>query len=129
MGFAQKFDMIMKERNITNYEMSKKTGISDSLIGYWRKGERIPKADNLLNISDFLDISIDYLLGKTDEPHVVSGNSIKISNIHGDNNANNVSINSEILDKETLELVNIIKQLSLVERSKVIMFIEEMKGK
>lgn len=70
MDFAQRLDEIMKKRNISNYEMSKRTGFSDSLIGYWRKGERVPKADNLLNLSNFLEVSTDYLLGRSEEQNI-----------------------------------------------------------
>ena len=65
MEFAQILDKTMTEKNISNYEMSRKTGISDSLIGYWRRGKSVPKADNLLAISKFLEVSVDYLLGNT----------------------------------------------------------------
>ena len=62
MTFAQILTNIMKEKKISAYKMSKDTGISDSLIGYWRKGERIPNAENLILISNYLEVTIDYLL-------------------------------------------------------------------
>ena len=30
----------------------------------------MPKADNLAKIADYLDCSVDYLLGRTDKPEV-----------------------------------------------------------
>ena len=76
MRFSQIFDSLLKEKGISNYEMSRRTGISDSLIGYWRKGERVPKADNLVTIANFLEVSTDYLLGRTDSEVISSSNSI-----------------------------------------------------
>ncbi len=68
MIFAQMLTNIMSEKNISAYKMSKETGISDSLIGYWKKGDRVPNAENLILISNYLEVTIDYLLtGKCDE--------------------------------------------------------------
>ena len=68
MIFAQILTSIMNEKKISAYKMSKETGISDSLIGYWKKGERVPNAENLILISNYLEVTIDYLLtGKCKE--------------------------------------------------------------
>ena len=32
----------------------------------WETNKRVPKHETLLKISDFFDVSVDYLLGKTD---------------------------------------------------------------
>ena len=52
----------MSERDVSAYKISKATGISDRLIGYWRKGEKLPGAENLLTIANYFGISVDYLL-------------------------------------------------------------------
>ena len=60
---------IMDERGITSYRMVKVTGISESTFGQWRKN---PSSNiysgNLVLIADYLDCSVDYLLGRTDDP-------------------------------------------------------------
>lgn len=62
MKLSQILDKLMSERNISAYKISKATGISDRLIGYWRKGEKLPGAENLLTIANYFGISVDYLL-------------------------------------------------------------------
>lgn len=69
MPFAQILDELLIERGLSNYQISKDTGISDSLIGYWRQGKRIPKADNLLQLANYLEVSTDYLLTGTEATH------------------------------------------------------------
>lgn len=69
MPFAQILNNLLTERGLSNYQISKDTGISDSLIGYWRQGKRIPKADNLLQLANYLEVSTDYLLTGTEVPH------------------------------------------------------------
>ena len=62
MNFSQTLDKMMNERGVTAYKISKETGISDRLIGYWRNGEKLPGAENLLAIANYFGISVDYLL-------------------------------------------------------------------
>lgn len=62
---------IMKERNVTAYRLSKATGISESLFSKWREtpSSKI-SSGNLELIADYLDCSVDYLLGRTNNPEV-----------------------------------------------------------
>ncbi len=62
MKLSQTLDKLMSERDVSAYKISKATGISDRLIGYWRKGEKLPGAENLLTIANYFGISVDYLL-------------------------------------------------------------------
>lgn len=62
MKLSQTLDKLMSERDVSAYKISKATGISDRLIGYWRKGEKLPGAENLLTIANYFGTSVDYLL-------------------------------------------------------------------
>ena len=62
MQLSQMLDNLMSDRGISAYKISKDTGISDRLIGYWRNGEKLPGAENLLTIANYFNISVDYLL-------------------------------------------------------------------
>lgn len=62
MQLSQTLDKLMQKNNVSAYKMSKDTGISDRLIGYWRSGEKLPGAENLLTIANYFGISVDYLL-------------------------------------------------------------------
>lgn len=46
------------------------TGINRNFIYDLEKGGQIPSADKLERIADYLDCSVDYLLGRTDNPEV-----------------------------------------------------------
>ena len=62
---------IMKERNISAYRLAKETGISESLFSKWEKNPTSKISSiNLVKIADYLGCSIDYLLGRTDNPEV-----------------------------------------------------------
>lgn len=62
MKFSKNLDSYMNSLGITNYQMAKDTGVSDSLIGYWRSGKRKPTLDNLIVISNYLNVSLDFLV-------------------------------------------------------------------
>ncbi len=69
MEHTERILNIMKERNITAYRMSRETGISDSLFSKWReKPSSRVSSGFLVLIADYLDCSVDYLLGRTDDP-------------------------------------------------------------
>ncbi len=62
MEFAQVLCELMDKNGLSAYKLSKDTGISDRLIGYWKSGDRLPNAENLLIIAKYFGISVDFLL-------------------------------------------------------------------
>lgn len=63
MNFQQSLKRIMESHNISAYKLSKETGISDSLIGYYINGKSNPSEKNLRKLSEFFNVSVDQLLG------------------------------------------------------------------
>jgi DNA-binding Xre family transcriptional regulator len=62
---------ILAERKITAYRLSKETGISQSVFNVWkRKPSSNIYSGNLVLIADYLGCSVDYLLGRTEDPEV-----------------------------------------------------------
>jgi len=70
MDFAQRLTEIMEIRGLTAYRVSKDVGISDSLLGYYRSGKNDPSSENLLKLAEYFDVSVDYLLGRTERSEV-----------------------------------------------------------
>ena len=61
---------IRKSRGYTQLAIQMKTGIEQSLLSKFETGERIPPTDTLIRLADFYEVSIDYLLGRTDVPKI-----------------------------------------------------------
>ena len=60
---------VMEQKNITQLELSRRTGIATSNISDWKKKKTNPKANCLLSICDALEITPDQLLtGKGIDP-------------------------------------------------------------
>lgn len=128
---SERIKQLAKDKNISLLLLNKQCGLSKDTIKTAGKSENGMKAKNLYMIADYLDVSVDYLLGRTDDPNLKNSNNI---NINGNNsnvisNISNVSINSKASSEEIAEMAEMMKSLSLVERSKVVLFIEEMKNK
>lgn len=70
MQLSQILNDLMDSRNLSAYKMSKDTGISDRLIGYWRKGDKLPSAENLIILANYFNTSVDFLLGRS-EPNII----------------------------------------------------------
>lgn len=60
---------IAKIKGISILEMQKKCGLGRNAISQAAKSQEGMKAKNLYAIADYLDCSIDYLMGKTDDPN------------------------------------------------------------
>lgn len=80
MSFIDRLTIAMKERKITPYRLSKDIGISDSLMSKWQKNPAAaPSADVLKKLSEYFQISIDWLLTGTGEKY--KDNNIYISDV------------------------------------------------
>ncbi len=54
------------EKSLTRKRLAETLNVSERLVGYWENGDRECNFDMLVKIADFFDVSIDYLLGRTD---------------------------------------------------------------
>lgn len=71
MEHTERILKILEERKVTGYRLSKAIGISDSLFSKWRaKPTSKVSSDILVAIADYLDCSVDYLLGRTEDPRL-----------------------------------------------------------
>lgn len=46
------------------------TGIEQSLLSKFENGERTPPTETLITLAEFYNVSIDYILCRTDKPEV-----------------------------------------------------------
>ena len=70
MNLNNNLRKLRKERGITQVSLQMKTGIEQALISKYETGERIPPTDVLIILADFYDVSIDYILCRTDNPEI-----------------------------------------------------------
>ena len=68
MTFSERLIFLRKSRNLTQKQIYSVIGMS--AIGYQRYeyGEREPAYQNLIALADYFDVSLDYLVGRSDDP-------------------------------------------------------------
>ena len=57
------------ERAMTQKQLSEFLGIEESSYQRLEYGKSRPHLDNVVKIADLFDISIDYLIGRSDDPN------------------------------------------------------------
>lgn len=101
--FYERFIQLCENNNEKPTNVLKSIGVSSGNLNNWKNGASV-KSDILIQLSEHFNVSIDYLLGKTE-------------------------IMNDKLSDDTLELVKMIDRLSLIDRSKVIVMIDELVNK
>lgn len=69
---ASKINYLLKVQNKSQKIMLENCGLNKNAISTMTARNSIPKADNLAKIADYLGVSVDYLLGRTDTPQVLN---------------------------------------------------------
>ncbi|HIT73585.1 MAG TPA: helix-turn-helix transcriptional regulator, partial [Candidatus Fimicola cottocaccae] len=65
MEFKERLKQLRKENNCTAYKLAKYLNYGASAISNYENGRNEPSIDVLIKISKFFDVSIDYLVGKS----------------------------------------------------------------
>mgnify|MGYP000414830122 CR=1 FL=1 len=58
----EKFADLLSKSDKTAYQVSKDTGIAQSVLSDWKTGRSKPKADKLKILADYFGVSIEELL-------------------------------------------------------------------
>ena len=62
--FGDRLRTIMKETKTTQYRIVKDTSISGGSMQEWLTNQSLPSVNNLVILASFMDVSVDYLLGR-----------------------------------------------------------------
>ena len=58
----KKYETLKNKFGVTDAEISRETGISQSTLSDWKMGRYEPKVDKLLKIAKFFNVSLDYFM-------------------------------------------------------------------
>lgn len=107
MIFSERLKELRESKKISMYALSKQLGVSDAAICKWENAITEPKASNIKNLSEFFEVSSDFLLGLEDELGVKKYSAPPVSS-------------PAPLPPDTQELVNIYQALSPAHRSQIL---------
>ena len=62
MIFSEKLQLLRKNKGLTQEEMAEKLDVSRQAVAKWESGQVYPDISNLIQISNLLNVTIDYLV-------------------------------------------------------------------
>ena len=69
LNIAEKIKIRSRSQNVAIKDMLNELGLGSNTMSHMRHGRAIA-SDSLAKIADYLDCSVDYLLGRTDNPEI-----------------------------------------------------------
>lgn len=69
--FSDRLKQLRKEKNLSMQSLAQIVGLkSKGSIGQFETGLNVPSADILVALADYFDVSLDYLVGRTNKPEI-----------------------------------------------------------
>ncbi len=66
---GERMKKLRKERKIPEKELSELMGVKIRAYQFYESGKNEPTISGLIALADFYDVTIDYLVGRTDNPN------------------------------------------------------------
>ncbi|MBW4829619.1 MAG: helix-turn-helix domain-containing protein [Clostridiaceae bacterium] len=69
--FSKRVKMLRISHNLSQADLAKIVGFSySSAIGDIERGRRTTPIDKIVALADYFEVSVDYLVGRTDNPEI-----------------------------------------------------------
>ena len=62
--FTERLKELRLKKGLTQTELGEKVGVKQNTFTNWEKGKREPSFENLIKLSDLLEVSLDWLFGR-----------------------------------------------------------------
>lgn len=67
-NFTERLLSLKSQKNISYDVIAHDIGISLRALKYYSSAEREPSMSTLISLADYFDVSLDYLVGRSDNP-------------------------------------------------------------
>lgn len=103
-SFGDRLKELRKKSNLTQQELASKFYLNKSSISRYENGTQLPEHELLEKIADYFDVSIDYLLGRT---NIIKPSELEttISNKNKETKQNNKRDEAEMLARKFLNML------------------------
>ncbi len=64
----ERLKSLRKAKSLSQNALAKVAGIEPRTYNRYELGDRVPRLEHLTTLADFYNTSIDYLVGRTDDP-------------------------------------------------------------
>lgn len=66
--FCQRLRELRQLNKYTLEQVGADFNVSKQTVSRWEIGERLPPLDVVVKLADYFDVSLDYLVGRSDDP-------------------------------------------------------------
>lgn len=66
--FSSRLLACRKEKGLSQKTLAEILGVSDAAVTMMEKSKRAPSFEVLCTLADYFDVSLDYLVGRSDDP-------------------------------------------------------------
>jgi len=66
--FSQRLSLLIKKNKMSKQSVANAINISRQAVSQFANGENLPSVEKLVALADFFDVSLDYLVGRSDDP-------------------------------------------------------------
>lgn len=115
--FGRKLKELRLEKKINQSELGEIIGISPSTVGMYERDQRFPDKDILGKIADYFEVSVDYLLGRTDERNL-NTEKPKLDESITTINAKKINIDEDLPDEAIDKINEYIKMVEMMYKNK-----------
>lgn len=122
MCFGNRLKLLRDELNLSREELANILNITYSALSKYETNARFPQDEGLLKkIADFFDVSVDYLLGRTDikDVGIIEGNDIpkELKEIGIDYMEVHKTLKEKgLTPREVIELIEDLDKIGLLEK-------------
>ncbi|WAW15750.1 helix-turn-helix domain-containing protein [Peptostreptococcus equinus] len=104
-NLVKRLNECIEDYGISRTELSKRTGLTQATISRYLSNKMTPTGENLALLADVFDVSVDYLLGRTDIKEINRGDKIETIAANRDGGVLDEITNMDDLKKLILETV------------------------
>ena len=67
-NFSQRFHILRLENSVSLASLGDYLGVTSEAVRLLEKGKRSPSFEVLCSLADYFNVSLDYLVGRSDDP-------------------------------------------------------------
>lgn len=65
-GFKDILKQLRQDKGVSQKEVAKALNVSDDSIYNWEKGRSEPSINELINLADYFNVTVDFLIGRVE---------------------------------------------------------------
>ncbi|GIP36214.1 helix-turn-helix domain-containing protein [Paenibacillus sp. J2TS4] len=77
MDYGSRIYALRTSKGLTQEQLAKSLEISRASLAHYEQNRREPDSTMLTKIANYFDVSVDYIIGRTNNPHTVLDNDVR----------------------------------------------------